>query len=116
MKTIILTCCIAGWPNKKQEGQEVWGTTQAFKTQPELDRVYFMDKLDPHILLGWEPMENLEWFNSLQERIVSPHPNTLPPGGWSTLTLSLPGIAPDQFGYLELSMTTGAIELHTWSD
>jgi len=59
-RTVILTCCVAGWPGDKPEGTEVWGTTETYKTQPNLDRIYFMDKLDPHLQTGWENMEGLK--------------------------------------------------------
>ena len=44
---------------EKPEGTEVWGTTETYKGQANLDRVYFMDKLDPHLQTGWENLEGL---------------------------------------------------------
>ncbi len=59
MKTIIITCCLGAWEAEKPEGTVVYGTTETFRTQKNLDRVYYMDKLDPHKHAGWEPQKGL---------------------------------------------------------
>jgi len=62
------------------------------------------------------PMDNdyatkfREWKKSLREKSVD-FSDTLRAGTWNNVTLVLPGLAPAQFGYLELSMTTSSISL-----
>lgn len=54
----------------------------------------------------------VEWQKKLQEK-ESSFTEELRPGTWTSLTLKLPGIPPDQFGHLELSFDTSQIKLLT---
>lgn len=53
-----------------------------------------------------------EWQKLLQEKDAK-FTEELKPGTWNNLTLTLPGIPPEQFGYLELSLDTSQIKLFT---
>ena len=51
-----------------------------------------------------------DWEKTLKEKEVK-FTDELRPGTWNNVTLTLPGIRPEQFGYLELSMNTERISL-----
>jgi hypothetical protein len=54
----------------------------------------------------------LQWQKKLQET-ESSFTQELRPGTWNNVTLTLPGIPPEQFGHLELSFDTSQIKLFT---
>jgi hypothetical protein len=51
-----------------------------------------------------------EWFASLRETDLT-LTDTLSPGAWNPVTFALSPAKADEFGYLELSMTTDQISL-----
>ncbi len=51
-----------------------------------------------------------DWNKALKEKEMN-FMDELKPGTWNNVTLTLPGIRPDQFGHLELSMDTDRISL-----
>jgi hypothetical protein len=52
----------------------------------------------------------VQWQKKLHEQ-ESNFTQELRPGTWNNLTLTLPGVPPEQFGYLELSLDTSQIKL-----
>lgn len=52
-----------------------------------------------------------EWLGTMREA-EHKFTNDLSPGTWNKVTLTLPGVPPEKFGYLELSVETDQITLH----
>jgi hypothetical protein len=50
------------------------------------------------------------WMKSLKEKTINPT-QTLRPGYWNKVSLTLPDTPPQEFGYLEISIDSAAIAL-----
>ena len=58
---------------------------------------------------GWAASYT-SWQNSLSEKEIN-FLEELRPGTWNIVTLTLPGLSPDKFGYIELQMESSQIRL-----
>ena len=58
---------------------------------------------------GWVASYSI-WQKSLSEKEIN-FLEELRPGTWNNVTLNLPGLPPDKFGYLELQMESSQIKL-----